>query len=193
MASWTTDLRDLPTRGARDVEKTTEERAEFLREVVEAATSRRADKRWTSAVQCIARTGHRKCSGLIQVQLAEADLVEWRCTTCGEDGVVCGFTGGESDMSPYEPRGKEVNWGMDKEERQVLLDATVALPELRAVVARCKPHADVPGLLLVRATVAELDEMYTLVEDLTGGTRSRKRRELLDGLRMSLSTAIDGF
>jgi len=42
-------------------------------------------------------------------------------------------------------------------------------------------------------TVDELDQVYTLVEDLTDATRRRRRIQLLDGLRMSLCTAIDGF
>ena len=39
----------------------------------------------------------------------------------------------------------------------------------------------------------ELDELYTLVEGLTDRTRSRKRHELLDDLRASLSVSMDGF
>jgi hypothetical protein len=35
--------------------------------------------------------------------------------------------------------------------------------------------------------------MYSLVEALTDGTRSRRRLELLEGLLASLCTAIDGF
>jgi hypothetical protein len=38
-----------------------------------------------------------------------------------------------------------------------------------------------------------LDELYSLVEALMGGTRSRRRLELLDGLRASLCSSIDGF
>ena len=60
-------------------------------------------------------------------------------------------------------------------------------------MARASPAAEVPGLLLVQATVDELDEVYTLVEQLTDATRSRRRVELLDGLRASLCTSMDGF
>ena len=47
--------------------------------------------------------------------------------------------------------------------------------------------------MLLQATVDELDEIYTLVEHLTDATRSRRRIELLDGMRMDLCTAMDGF
>jgi hypothetical protein len=41
--------------------------------------------------------------------------------------------------------------------------------------------------------VAELDEMYSLVEALMDATRGRKRLEILEGLRASLCHSIDGF
>jgi len=75
----------------------------------------------------------------------------------------------------------------------VLMAATTHIPELREVVERGAPHDEVPGLLLLRATVEELDDIYTLVEELTDGTRSRRRRELLDSLRASLCSAMDAF
>ena len=52
---------------------------------------------------------------------------------------------------------------------------------------------EIAGLWIVRATGHELDEVYSLVEALENGARGRTRRELLEGLRMSLSTSIDGF
>jgi hypothetical protein len=51
----------------------------------------------------------------------------------------------------------------------------------------------VPGLLLIDATVEELDEMYTLVEELTDMRTGRRQRDLLDGLRASLCNSMDGF
>nr|MBA3765057.1 hypothetical protein [Actinomycetota bacterium] len=61
------------------------------------------------------------------------------------------------------------------------------------VVVRGSPHAEIAGLLFVRATAKELDAMYTYVEALTDTTRSRKKIELLESLLASLCTAIDGF
>ena len=124
----------------------------------------------------------------------ERGLVEWTCGTCGERGVVTGFEGGEHDLSPYVPvREKLRLWGFDDEGREVLLAATTHIPSLRAVMARASPVADVPGLLLLQASVDELDEVYTLVEHLTAATRSRRRIELLDGMRADLCGAMDGF
>jgi hypothetical protein len=113
---------------------------------------------------------------------------------CGEAGVVTGFEGTEFDMSPYVPKAKKLRlWGFDDESREVLLAGTAGMPSLRAIISRASPAVDVPGLLILQATVDELDEVYTLVEHLTDATRSQRRIELLDGLRFGLSTAMDGF
>ena len=84
-------------------------------------------------------------------------------------------------------------WGFDDEQRAVLLAATTELAELREIVERATLHAEIAGLWLVRATGHELDEVYSLVEALEHGARGRKRRELLEGMRMSLCSSIDGF
>lgn len=85
-------------------------------------------------------------------------------------------------------------WGFTDEERRVLAVAAGEIPRLRAVLDRAVPRPDLAeDLLLVQATFAELDEMYSLVEALMDGTRSRRRLELLDGLLASLCSAIDGF
>ncbi len=96
-------------------------------------------------------------------------------------------------MSRYAPNGKTVMWGIDDKEREVLTAATTRRPELRAVVARARPHEEIAGLLLVDATVAELHEVCTLVEELRDATRNRRRIELLDGVRTSLCNSMDGF
>jgi hypothetical protein len=90
-------------------------------------------------------------------------------------------------------RTKKRRWGFDDGEREVLLAATTEIPELRAVVARANQRAELGNLWVVEATVDELDEMYSLVEALIDGTRSRRRRDQLDGMRATLCTSIDGF
>jgi hypothetical protein len=49
------------------------------------------------------------------------------------------------------------------------------------------------GYGVVEASVDELDEMYSLVEALMDGTRSRRRLDQLAGMRATLCTSIDGF
>ena len=84
-------------------------------------------------------------------------------------------------------------WGFDDGERAVLAAATVAIPTLRAVIARAEQRADLGGLWVVEASVKELDEMYSLVEALMDGTKGRRRLEQLEGILAGLSTSMDGF
>lgn len=90
-------------------------------------------------------------------------------------------------------RSKKRVWGFDDAERELLLDATAEIPELRAVVVRAEQRADLDGLWLVKSNADELDDMYSLVSALMDSTRSRKKLDLLDGMLASLCTAIDGF
>lgn len=191
MAAWITDMTDIAPPLA-DVPAPARRRSDFTRAVVEAATSRQLQTCWCSAVRCIGRRAGKKCGGLIEVAV-RPDAVEWSCKACGDSGVVTHFVESDSDLSRYAPRGKTVLWGFDEEERKVLFGATTHIPELRAVIARGRFEPKVPGVFLVEASVAELDEVYTLVEELTDCTRSRRRIDLLDGLRASLCTSMDGF
>jgi len=193
MSTWITDVRHLaPAHEPQG--PVAARRAALVREIVEAATSRRIEGSWCSAVRCIARTGRKACSGRIHVGQFETARVEWSCAVCAERGVITGFEGTDLDLSSYVPVNKKLRlWGFDDEERSVLLAATTNIPPLRAVVARASPAADMEGILILQATVDELDEVYTLVEHLTDATRSRRRIELLDGLRASLCTSMDGF
>jgi hypothetical protein len=193
MATWSTDLSDCASQDASGIPLAARRRGQFCREVVEAATSRRAGPTWCSAVQCIARVGRKRCGRWIEVSYLPGRAVEWSCAVCGERGVITSIEGSASDLSRYVPQGKARLWGFDEEERDVLRRATSSLPELRAILSRGTPRADVPGLLLVEATVDELDTMYSLVEALMDTRGGRRRLEILDGLLRSLCTAIDGF
>lgn len=90
-------------------------------------------------------------------------------------------------------RSKKRLWGFDDGEREILVTATAEIPELRAVVARAGRRAELGNLWVVEASVGELDEIYSLVEALMDGTRSRRRREQLEDMRATLCTSIDGF
>lgn len=194
MKTWSTDVDHLTPADDLTVPLAARRRSAFTREIVEAATSRRVTGSWCSAVRCIARVGRRVCGARIQVEQPEAGRVAWSCAVCGEAGVITGFAGTELDLSAYVPSQKKLRlWGFDDEGREVLLAGTTHIPSLRAIVARASPTAEVEGLMLLHATVDELDEIYTLVEHLTDATRSRRRIELLDGMRMDLCTAMDGF
>lgn len=193
MATWVTDVQHLVPECVEDAPAPAKRRAAFTRAVAEAATSRVAQEPWVSAVPCVARVSRRLCRGRIRIVSSTPESIEWCCTHCPENGVITGHVGTTSDLSAYAPEGKLVCWGIDDAERDFLREHTADTFKLRGIIARARPHADVPGLLLINATVEELDEMYTLVEGLTDIMPRGRRRELLDGLRASLCNSMDGF
>lgn len=84
-------------------------------------------------------------------------------------------------------------WGFDDAERELLVAGTAQLPDLRALMTRAERRDDLQGVWIVQASVKELDEMYSLVEALMDGTRSRRRREQLEGLLATLCNSMDAF
>lgn len=188
MRIWLIDVADL----LRD-EALSARRADFVREIVEAATSRAGGATWRSAVRCVGDAPGTRCKGRISVSFDAAGVIGCSCEVCNQVGVISGFQGTAMDLSRHVPQGKTVTWDLDEESRKVLLSATSAVPALRAIVVRAAPHAEIRGLLLVHATSRELDAMYTLVEGLFRRTSGPRRRELLSELLASLCSCIDGF
>jgi hypothetical protein len=188
-----TDVRHVVAGDDAVLPLAAQRRSDFTRALAETATSRRAGSAWLSAVRCIARAGRKSCGAWTLVARPEPGRVEWSCPACGEQGVVTGFEGTEHDLSAYLPTTKTLLWGVDEESRDLLLAATKALPALRAIVTRASPVEEVPGFLRIDATLAELDALYTFVEQLACGTRSRRRRAMWEELRGSLCDAMDRF
>ncbi len=183
MATWVTDVQHLVAEFVKDAPAPAKRRAAFTREVVEAATCRDCNEPWISAVPCVARVGRRLCRGRIRIISSTLESIEWCCTECPDNGLITGHVGTPSDLSEYAPIGKLVFWGIDDAERDFLREHTAEMLELRSIISRAHPHVDVPGLLLIDATVEELDEMYTLVEELTDVMPRGRRRELLVHVR----------
>ena len=106
MRTWVTDLRDMPPRHAA-VQKAGRARADFTRDVVEAATAEPVGTATLTAVVCIAGAARNRCRARVRVTLGAAG-VEWSCEACGDNGVVTGFAGSPSDLSGHAARGQKV-------------------------------------------------------------------------------------
>jgi hypothetical protein len=145
-------------------------------------------------VRCVGRVGRRACRGRVQGGRVVAGTVAWSCPSCGDHGDVTGFEGTAHDLSSFVAQGGKLRvWAIDDQERRVLLDATTRNMALRAVVSRASPALEVEQALMIQATLDELDAIYTLVEQLTDATKSRRRIQFLDDVRRGLCGAMDGF
>jgi hypothetical protein len=72
---------------------------QHLGNVVRAGTTRQSGQTWVSALPCRRRPNHKACPGTIAI--CRVDLpsaIEWRCTICGDSGVISGWEGSYFDL-----------------------------------------------------------------------------------------------
>ncbi len=84
-------------------------------------------------------------------------------------------------------------WSFNDADRALLLEATAELPELRALVARARRTAELPGLWTLPASKTELFDLWELVDELMDGQTNPQRFEQLDGMLETLDLTIDGI
>lgn len=92
--------------------------AEFIGDVVSAATISPKGKRKRSAVRCRRRPGHRKCPGRIIVCEQVNGEIEWQCPSCNGMGVIHGWQGGWSDLSELRETGEQPGFEVMLTERR---------------------------------------------------------------------------
>ena len=96
---------------------------EQLCSVVRAAAARPAGTVWTTALPCRRRPpGRRPCPGHMTVFRADLPApIEWRCSSCGDEGVISGWEGSYCGLRPPRPEGRR------PDKREVLIsDETAA-------------------------------------------------------------------
>jgi hypothetical protein len=108
MTTWETDVREFARTHEANKTAAAPPPGDIVREIVEAATSRRVKGAWCSAVRCIARVRGKTCGARLHVKRADRGRIEWSCVTCGEAGVITGFEETAFDVSPYVPRRKKL-------------------------------------------------------------------------------------
>lgn len=93
-------------RKKRDVLGPANRMAEFIADVVSAATVSPKGKLKHSAIHCWRRPGHKKCQGNIIVCERLNGDIEWECSSCKTGGVIRGWKGGWSDLSDFRDYDK---------------------------------------------------------------------------------------
>lgn len=168
--------------------------AEHLTLLVRAATAGEGGQAWVSALPCRRRPGRRPCPG--HYALLRTDVpssVEWRCTECGDDGVIRGWEGSVFDLRPRRPELVPMR------SVRVVIPAEVAatLRALRLVdtagerlVFRARLADDGEGAVLV-AGDDDLDELVGYVAAEANHESDRRRQKRLDQAFQLLNDVID--
>lgn len=165
--------------------------ADHLGCVVRAATAGKAGTAWESALRCNRRPGNRPCPGHIAVFRADLPApIDWRCTSCGDDGVISGWEDSYFDLrTPRAMPSSEVVPGV------VITDAVAAtLRDLRLLDSDCErlvfqARISSEGIVLP-ADEEDLDELIGFVAAEANHETSRRRQKRLDVAFAMLSEAL---
>ena len=173
--------------------------AEHLTAVVRAATAGPSGLAWVSALGCGRRPGRRPCRGRMVVFRADLPApIEWRCDSCGDEGVISGWEGSYADLR--RPRGGRSR--TTKPEVRVADEVMVALRDLRlldtdcermAFAARADPDGVDPGRpgAFLDADAEDLDELIGFVAAEANHENDRRRQKRLDSAFNALSEAME--
>lgn len=177
---------------ADDVPVPARRMAERLTMIVRAATAGDAGMEWVSALPCDRRPGRRPCPGHLAVVRTEVPpSIGWRCTSCGDEGVISGW-----ERSPYDLRTRRPRQ-TSAEARRVVVPADVAAT-LRALqlldsdterfVFRARATDD--GVVLV-GDDDDLDELIGYVAAEANHEDDRRRQRRLDHAFETVTRALD--
>ncbi|MGQ0826704.1 MAG: hypothetical protein ACT4OX_17045 [Actinomycetota bacterium] len=185
------DLRhflDLPD----DVPGPARRMAERLTSIVRAATAGDAGAEWVSALPCDRRPGRRPCPGHMVVLRTDVPAsIAWRCTSCGDEGVISGW-----EQSPYDLRSRAPR-AMSADTRPVSIPAGTAatLRDLQLLDSDTerlvfRAEATKEGIVLIGDDV-DLDELIGYVAAEANDEEDRRRQRRLDDAFQILNQAVD--
>ena len=168
--------------------------AEQLGNVVRAATAAEAGTAWVSALPCRRRPGRRPCPGRIIVFRPDLPArIEWRCTCCGDEGVISGWEGTYCDVRAPRPRrhdGAVAEVVVSDEVAAALRDLRLLDAECERLVFRARAADD--GVVLTTDD-EELDELIGFVAAEANHEPNRRRQQRLDRAFAVLSDALQAM
>ena len=165
--------------------------AEQLGNVVRAATAAEAGTAWVSALPCRRRPARRACPGHIVVFWPDLPArIEWRCDSCGDDGVISGWEGSYFYLrapTPRRPDGTVADIVVPEVVAAALRDVLLPDPDCERLV--CQARATDDGIVL-SADGDELDELLGFVAAEANHEPNRRRQQRLDRAFAVLSDAL---
>ena len=168
--------------------------AEQLGNVVRAATAAKAGTAWVTALRCRRRPGRRSCPGHIVVFRPDLPArIEWRCDSCGDEGVISGWEHTYFDLrapTTRRPSGTVADIVVPEEVAAALRDVLLLDPDCERLVYRAR--ATVAGVVL-SADGDELDELLGFVAAEANHEPNRRRQQRLDRAFAVLSDALQAM
>ena len=162
--------------------------AEHLTGVVRAATAGDGGVGWVTALACTRRPGRRPCPGHLAVFRTDVPpVIEWRCTSCGEEGVIRGWERSVFDLRPRSRNGRgddTVSVVIPPEVASTLRTLLLLDTDTERFVFRA---AVLEEGVVVAGDADEFDELMDAVAAEANHERDRRRRARLDHAFATLS------
>jgi hypothetical protein len=163
--------------------------AEQLADITRAATAGQAGTGWTSALPCHRRPGNRACRGRIVVLRGDpSEPIQWRCSACGDEGVISNWAGSPYDLRPETPTpgGRLRRIPLTAEAAAALRDLSLLDPDSERLVYAMR--ADGTRTILT-ATDEDLDELIGAGAAEANHEPNRRRQHRLDAALDALAAA----
>ncbi len=155
--------------------------AEHLTLLVRAATAGEGGHPWVTAFPCRRRPGRRACTGHLAVFRSDVPpSIEWRCTACGDEGVISGSERSPFDMRPRRPTlvpAPSVHAIVPPEVAATLRELLLLDTPSERLVFRAR-HTD-EGVLLA-CDEGELEELLGYLAAEANHETDRRRQKRLD-------------
>ncbi|MEY8015687.1 hypothetical protein [Mycobacterium servetii] len=163
--------------------------AEHLSAIVRAATAGDARIAWESALPCRRRPANRRCPGRLIVHRGEpGSPIDWRCSACGDDGVISSWEESHFDLRRRRPAlvGTLHQIVVPHEVAAALRELCLLETELERLVFGIRVHG---GDAILTVTDEQLDDLIDAMAAEANHETNRRRRQRLDAAYDALDAA----
>lgn len=161
--------------------------AQYIGEIISAATASPRGHRKHSAIRCRRRPGHRRCPGRIVVCARDDGYIEWERSSCADRGVIHNWQSSPRNLSRWRPQEGEANFEvvLTEQEYDELKNCLVAFSEDDRIIYGATYTGE---SIILRASGEDLDEFAGCLAFNANREENRRRQRILDRIEAVLGT-----
>ena len=153
--------------------------AQYIGEIISAATASPKGYRKHSAVRCRRRPGHRRCPGRMVVCGRDDGYIEWECPSCADKGVIHNWQSSPWNLSRWRPQegGPNFEVVLTEQEYDELKNCLVTSPEDDRIIYGATYTGE---SIILRASGEDFDEFAGYLAFNANHEGNRRRQLILD-------------